>query len=182
MMNPLPPEQIAAFEQANLAILFGLANQAFAGFERLVALNLEVMKSTLAETRELAQKSLAVKDQQELLALQASLMQPIGENVLSYCRQLYDIGSATQSAFAKAIGVQCEVLVENLANSAPAGSEPAVTALTSVITANNKLSETMYQTVKQAIEVAESNFNAASRTTPKAAKQTVEHGSRAAKT
>ncbi len=55
--------------------------------------------------------------------------------------------------------------VDGLATSAPAGSEAAVGALTSVIVATNKLCETMYQTTKQAVEAAEQNFNAASSNT-----------------
>ncbi|MDW3687965.1 phasin family protein [Cupriavidus sp. CV2] len=187
-MSPLPPEQIAAAQKANLAILFGLTNKAFEGFEKLLDLNLQVMKSTLAETQEHAQQALSVKDQQELVALQASLMQPVGEKVLSYSRHLYDIASATQAEFAKVAEAQYEAhnrrmqeLVDNLANSAPAGSVPAVAALTSVISATNKLSESMYQTVKQAVDVAERNFNAASTTASKAAKQAVDDASRAAK-
>ncbi|MCY0853299.1 phasin family protein [Cupriavidus sp. D39] len=186
-MNP-SPEQIAAAQQASLAILFGLTNKAFTGFEKLLDLNLQVMKSALAEAQENTQKALFVKDQQELLALQISLLQPIGERVLSYSRHLYDIASATQAEVAKVAKAQYEAhnrrmqeLVDNLANSAPAGSEPAVAALTSVISANNQLSETMYQTVKQAIEVAEHNFNAASSAASRGAKQGIDDASRAAR-
>ncbi|WP_454728105.1 MULTISPECIES: phasin family protein [Cupriavidus] len=187
-MSPLPPEQIAAAQKANIAILFGLTNKAFEGFEKLLELNLQLVKSTLAEAQEHTQKAFSVNDQQELLALPASLMQPIGEKVLSYSRQLYEIASATQAEFAKVAEAQYEAnnrkmqeLVENLGSSAPAGSVPAIAALTSVISASNKLSESMYQTVKQAIEVAENNFNAASSATSKAAKQAVDDASRAAK-
>ncbi len=79
---------------------------------------------------------LAVKDAQESLALQAGLMQPTAEKVLSYHRHLYEIALATQAEFAKATGAEFEAhnrgvqdLVDNLAKSAPAGSEAAVGAL-----------------------------------------------------
>lgn len=188
-MNPFPPEQIAAAQQANLAIWFGLASHAFAGFEKLAELNLQVMKSTLTDTQAYTQKALVVKSPQELLVLQASRMQQLGEQVQSYSRHLYDIGSAAQAEVAKIAEAQYEAhnrrmqgLVDNLANNGPAGSEGAVSALTSVITATNNLCESMYQTAKQAVEVAESNFNRASTEASKAAKQVTEQASRTART
>jgi phasin family protein len=188
-MNPFPPENIAAAQQANLATLFGLANQAFAGFEKLVALNLQVMKSTLTATQANTQKALLVKNPQELLALQASLMQPLREQVLSYSRRIYEIGSTAQAEFAKVAEAQYEArirrmgeLADNLANGAPAGSNTAMGALSSVIAATNNLCESMYQTARQAGEVAESNFNRANTAASKAAKQTADHASRAART
>src|ERR1700738_5209442 len=84
MMTLLTLEQITAAQKANLDTLFGLTNKAFEGFEKLVQLNLEVVKSTLAEIQDNAQKALSVKEPQELLALQASPMQPFAEKILSY--------------------------------------------------------------------------------------------------
>ncbi|CAB3969023.1 phasin protein [Burkholderia aenigmatica] len=72
-MSLLTPEQIAAAQKANLESLFGLTTKAFEGVEKLIELNLQVVKSTLAESQENAQRLLSVKDAQELIALQASL-------------------------------------------------------------------------------------------------------------
>ncbi len=47
--------------------------------EKLVELNLQVVKSTLAEGQENTQRALSVKDAQELVALQASLTQLVAE-------------------------------------------------------------------------------------------------------
>ena len=70
-MSLLTPEQIAAANKANLESLFGLTAKAFESVEKLVELNLQVVKSTLAESQENVQRALSVKDAQELLALQA---------------------------------------------------------------------------------------------------------------
>ncbi len=93
------------------------------------------MKSTLAETRENAEKALGAGNQQELLALQASLLPQIGEKALSYQRHVFEIGTATQAEFAKVAEAQYEVhnrrmqeLMDNLANTTPAGSQNAVGA------------------------------------------------------
>ena len=60
-MTLLTPEQIAAAQKANFDTLFGLTNKAFEGVEKLVELNLQVVKSTLAESQENAQRALSVK-------------------------------------------------------------------------------------------------------------------------
>jgi hypothetical protein len=44
----------------------------------------------------------SVKDAQELLALQASLFQPLAEKAAAYSRHLYDIASGTSAEFSKA--------------------------------------------------------------------------------
>ncbi|APR35539.1 phasin family protein [Paraburkholderia sp. SOS3] len=186
-MTLLTPEQFAAAQKANLETLFGLTNKAFEGVEKLVELNLQVVKSTLAENQENAQRALSVKDAQELLALQASLTQPVAEKVLSYGRHLYEIASATQAEFARVAEAQYEeqnrkvqALVDNVAKNAPAGSETAVAVIKSAITAANTTYETVHKATKQAVEIAESNFNAAATAASKAASQAAAQVSRQA--
>jgi phasin family protein len=186
-MTLLTPEQFAAAQKANLEALFGLTNKAFEGIEKLVELNMQVVKSTLAESQENAQRALSVKDAQEFVALQASLTQPVAEKVLSYGRHLYEIASATQAEFARVAEAQYEeqnrkvqALVENVAKNAPAGSETAVAVMKSAITAANTTYETVHKATKQAVEIAESNFNAAATAAQKAAQQAASQASRAA--
>src|SRR6185437_4638289 len=166
-MTLLTPEQFAAAQKANFETLFGLTTKAFEGVEKLVELNLQVVKSTLAESQENAQRALSVKDAQELLALQASLAQPVAEKALSYGRHVYEILSATQGEFTRVAEAQFEEqnrkvqsLVENVAKNAPAGSETAVAVMKSAITAANTTYETVHKATRQAVEIAESNFNA----------------------
>jgi phasin family protein len=186
-MTLLTPEQFAAAQKANLETLFGLTSKAFEGVEKLVELNLQVVKSTITESQENAQRALSVKDAQELLALQASLTQPVAEKVLSYGRHLYEIASATQAEFARVAEAQYEeqnkkvqALVENVAKNAPAGSETAVAVIKSAITAANTTYETVHKATKQAVEIAESNFNAAATAASKAASQAAAQASRTA--
>jgi phasin family protein len=186
-MTLLTPEQFAAAQKANLETLCGLTSKAFEGVEKLVELNLQVVKSTIAESQENAQRALSVKDAQELLALQAGLTQPVAEKVLSYGRHLYEIASATQAEFARVAEAQYEeqnrkvqALVENVAKNAPAGSETAVAVIKSAITAANTTYETVHKATKQAVEIAESNFNAAATAASKAASQAAAQASRTA--
>ena len=188
-MTLLTPEQFAAAQKANFEALFGLTNKAFEGIEKLVELNLQVVKSTIAESQENAQRALSAKDAQEFLSLQASFAQPVAEKVLSYGRHLYEIASATQAEFARVAEAQYEeqnrrvqALVENVAKNAPAGSETAVAVMKSAITAANTTYETVHKATKQAVEIAESNFNAAATAAQKAAQQAASQASRAAAT
>ncbi|MFJ1259783.1 TIGR01841 family phasin [Cupriavidus sp. CuC1] len=52
--------------------MFGLTNNILAGSQKLLKLNLQTMKSALAETDEPMWMAFAANDPQELLALQAS--------------------------------------------------------------------------------------------------------------
>ena len=51
-MNFMTADQFAAANKANLETLFGLTHKAFEGVEKLVELNLQVAKATLAESAE----------------------------------------------------------------------------------------------------------------------------------
>src|SRR5471032_658456 len=175
-MTMLTPEQFAGANKAQFDTLFGLTNKAFEGFQKVLALNLQVVKSTLAESKDNAHRALSVKDAQELLALQASLTQPVAEKAQSYSRHLYEIASSTQAEFARVAEAQYEqqnrkvqALVDNVAKNAPAGSETAVAVMKSAITAANTTYETVHKATKQAVELAETNIAAATSAASKAA-------------
>lgn len=186
-MSYLTQEQIVAANKANLETLFGLTNKAFEGVEKLVELNLQVAKATLSETADNAKAALAVKDVQELLALQASLLQPSAEKAAAYSRHLYDIAAATGAEFTKATEAQfAEVqktfmsAVDTAVKNAPAGSENAVTLVKSAITAANNAYESVQKAAKQAAEIAEANFSAVTSTAVKATQTAAKPTRRAA--
>lgn len=174
-MTPFTPEQITAAQKANLETLFGLTNKAFEGVEKLVELNLQVAKTTLAEVAQTAQASLSVKDAQELLALQASLLQPAAEKAAAYSRHLYDIMAGANAEVTKAAEAgmaesqkKVMALVDNAVKNAPAGTESAVALVKSAVAAANNAYESVHKAAKQAAEVAESNFQAMTATAVKA--------------
>jgi hypothetical protein len=76
-MGSLAPEQLLATQKASFDTWFGLTLKAFEGFEKLVELNLQIVKSTLAENQEVAGKALSSKDRQGLFAQQTP---PTAEN------------------------------------------------------------------------------------------------------
>ncbi len=172
----LTAEQILASHKANLETLFGLTSKAFEGVEKLVELNVTASRAALTEAATHTQAVLSVKDAQELLALQASLFQPLAEKTAAYSRHLYDIASGTSAEFGKAFENQAvEVqksfanLVDSAAKNAPAGSETAVAVMKSAVSAASNAFESVQKAVKQASDVAEANFNAVANTAAKAA-------------
>lgn len=162
----LSAEQILATHKANVEAFFSLTNKAFASMEQLVELNLAASRTALAENSNHAQALLNVKDAQELLALQATLLQPLAEKTADYSRQLYDITAGTNAEFGKVIETKTKEaqqklasLVDSASRNAPAGSDNAIAVLKGAVTAASNAFESMQKAVKQASDVAEANFN-----------------------
>ena len=162
----LTAEQIVAAQKANIETIFGLTQKAFEGMEKLVELNVQATKAALSESANSAQAMMSVKDAQELLTLQANLMQPLAEKTVAYSRHLYDIAAGTGAEFSKAAEAQASdsqkkflAVVDNAAKNAPAGSETAVAVMKSAVSAANNAMESVQKAVKQATEMAEANFN-----------------------
>lgn len=171
----LTPEQVLAAQKANFDTLFGLTNKAFEGVEKLVELNLQVAKASLGEVAEGVNAVLSVKDAQELLAIQAGLLQPAAEKAAAYSRHLYDIATSMNADLGKlvetqAADVQAKYMsaVDAAAKNAPAGSENAVALVRTAVAAANNAFETVQKAAKQAANVAESNFKAMAATAEKA--------------
>jgi len=170
----LTAEQVLASHKASLETLFGLTHKAFEGVEKLVELNVQASKAALSESANHTQAMLSVKDAQELMALQAGLMQPLAEKAAAYSRHLYDIASGTTAEFSKAVEAQTAEmqakftgLVDSATQNAPAGSETAVAVMKNAVAAANHAYETVQKAVKQASEMAEANLNTVTNTAAK---------------
>ena len=171
----LTAEQFIAAQKANVETLFGLTNKAFAGVEKLVELNLQVAKAAMGEVAETAKAAMSVKDAQELMALQAGLLQPAAEKAAAYSRHLYDIAAATNAEVSKvaeetAADAQKKFMavVDTAVKNAPAGSENAVALVKSAVAAANNAYESVQKAAKQAADVAEANFQAVTSSATKA--------------
>lgn len=185
-MTPFTAEQVMAAHKANVDTLFGLTNKAFEGVEKLVELNLQVAKSSLSEAADTSKAMLSVKDAQELLALQAAMLQPSAEKAAAYSRHLYDIAAGTNAEVTKVAEAQFAdaqkkmmAVVDTAVKNAPAGTENAVALVKSAVAAANNAFESVQKAAKQAAEVAEANFQAVTSTAVKAT-QTAAKSRRAA--
>ncbi len=171
----LTAEQVVAANKANVETLFGLTNKAFEGVEKLVELNLQVAKAALGEAAEGTKAALSVKDAQELLALQAGLLQPSAEKAVAYGRHLYDIAASTNAEVAKVAEFQMADMqkkfmagVDSAIKNAPAGTENAVSLVKSAMAAANNAYESVQKAAKQAADIADANFQAVTNTAVKA--------------
>ena len=180
-------DQFVAAQKSTVETMFGLAARAFEGVEKLVELNLQVARTTLAEAAETTQAALSVKDAQELLTLQAGLLQPAAEKAASYSRHVYEIVAGTQAEVGKAAEATMAegqrkvlALVDTAVKNAPAGSESAVALVKSAVAAANNAYESVARATKQATEVAEANFTTMTNSAVKAANSTAAKGKRAA--
>lgn len=186
-MSFLTAEQVLAAQKANVETLFGLTNKAFEGVEKLVELNLQVAKASLGEVAESTKAALSVKDAQELLNLQAGLLQPAAEKAAAYSRHLYDIAASTGAEVTKVAESQVADLqksfagvVDTAVKNAPAGSESAVALVKSALAAANNAYDSVHKAAKQAADVAEANFQAITTQAVAATKQAAPKSRRAA--
>lgn len=188
MMSVFTQEQRVSAQQGYLTALFALTNQAFHGFQKLIELNLQLAKSTLAEGDASWREALSGNASEAFLTSQVDATQLVAEKVLSYNRHLYEIASGTQAEFLKVAQAQYEqhnrsahTLVDGFAKNAPAGSEAVITALQSAYSTASLTYETARKAATQAIEMTQSNFAATTATVSKVSQQAAAQVSRAAK-
>jgi phasin family protein len=176
-MTMLTADQVVAAQKASIETLFGLTHKAFESVEKLVELNVQAAKAALSESATHTQAVLSIKDAQELMALQAGMMQPLAEKTAAYSRHLYDIASGAGAEFSKAAEAHAAdaqtkfmAVVDNAAKNAPAGSETAVAVMKGAVSAASNAMESVQKAVKQATEMAEANFNSVAASAVNAAK------------
>jgi phasin family protein len=172
------PEQIAASNKAGIDAFLNLAHTQFAAFEKLSALNFNATKAAFEESVSIAKAISGVKDVQELVNLNASLAQPTLEKALAYSRNVYEVTSATQGEYTKAVEGQASEfnksvvgMLDKVAKNAPAGSDVAVAAVKSALAAANTAYDSMTKVTKQATEIAQANFAAATSAVTKEVKK-----------
>ena len=162
------PDQIAAANKAGVETMIGFANSQFAVFERLAALNFNATKSAYEGLIGHTKALLGAKDVQEFAGLNAAAAQPALENVIAYSRSVYETATQTQGELTKYMEAQAAEFSKNVggaldkfAKNAPAGSDVAVAAVKSALAAANSAYDSITKVAKQASELAEANFTAA---------------------
>ena len=170
------PQQVINSQKAAVEALVAVQGSVFAGFEKLVDLNLKVMKATLDEVSAKSQTVVGIKDAQEAVALSSNLLQPAAEKAMAYGKHVYDIVATVQADLAKlseshlAEGKKnVSDAIEQFSKNAPAGSESVVAMIKSSMAQANTAYEQVTKAAKQAAEAAEKNLTAAASATYKAA-------------
>lgn len=170
------PQQVLDRQKAQINTFIAAQTALFSGFEKLVDLNLKVVKASLDEVALRSQQASGVKDAQEAVAFSTNLVQPGAEKALAYGKHVYDIVTGVQTELVK-LGeeqiaenqVQISDAIDQWSKNAPTGSEGAVALIKSSLATATSAYDSMTKAAKQAAEVAESNLNAAANATFKAA-------------
>lgn len=151
---PHTTEQLVETSKDIVDTMDGMATHAFAGFEKLVTLNLAASKASAIDAFEHTQALLDIKEVQQMLNLQAGQLQPLAMKYVSYGSHVYNISAESGSEIIKAF----TALVEKLEKSAPPESVPVVAVLKSAVAAGQKAIETAQGTARKAVELAETNL------------------------
>jgi len=157
-------DQFATAKTASVDALFGLAGQAFEGVEKLTALNLQAIKTSLAESAEATQSALSAKTPQDLFTLQSTLTKSGPEKAIAYGRQVKEIltdATAQQRAQFEAqfSDVQAKFLeaVNAVLKNAP-GAENTLSLVKSAVAAANNAYEGVNKASKQVTEAVDANI------------------------
>ena len=172
------PDQVVATNKAGVEALIGLAHMQFAAFERLSALTFNVTKSAFEDSVAHTKALLNAKDVQELINLNSAVAQPTLEKAIAYSRNVYDVAAQSQTEVTKLVETQAGEmnksmvsLLDKFSKNAPAGSDVAVAAVKSALAAANSAYDSMSKMTKQATEIAEANFAAATAVAKEAKKK-----------
>src|SRR5699024_6975254 len=133
-------EQFYAKQKDSIDNLVAAQTRLFSGFEQLVNLNMELFKASIDEVSEKTQQAASLKDVQEATAFASELSQPTVEKAVDYGKNVFEIVSKLQSDIAEMAEKQLNLnqqqaaeWVDQLAKSAPAGSEDAIALLNSSV-------------------------------------------------
>jgi len=184
-MNAVP-QQVLARQKAAIDTVVAAQSAVFSGFEKLVDLNLKVMKATLDEAAQRSQQAAEVRDPQEAVTFASGLLQPGADKALAYGKHVYDIMTGVQGELAAlaesqvAAGQQqLSEVIDQFSKNAPTGSESAVALMKSSLATATSAYDSLAKAARQAAEVAESNLAAAANATFKVASDAAEAATKA---
>ena len=172
------PEQFIQIHKASLESTQAATLKSLEGLEKLAELNLQAAKASIDEASEQFRALFDAKDPQALAELASGSVQPTAEKLAAYSKHVYDITNETGTSIASIYEKQFseasklfQSAVDQLAKNAPVGSEGMVTFVRQALSAANSAADQVTAATKQAVELAESNFNAvAAKSAPRAKK------------
>lgn len=172
------PEQLVQLNQETLDTFQAVALKSIEGFEKLADLNIQAIKASLTESNDQVKAVLGAKDAKSLGDFATTVGQPAVEKFTSYAKHVYEIANETGTEIAKLFekqlaegNKQLTATIEALAKNAPAGSEGVVTFVKSAVSAANTAYDQVNKAAKQAVELAEANVAAATKTARAAGKK-----------
>jgi phasin family protein len=156
-MTALVPEQTITATKASLDTAFGLASKAFQGFEKLIELNAQTVKTTLAEAQEFAAKSLTNKAPQAVFAVQEDQLRGGVQKTQAYWTHVNEIVASTKAEFeaaAKAVFQQpsfdAKAWFDNMSKNALPGGDAILAFWKSSLGAAGQSASAVYATATKA--------------------------------
>lgn len=172
------PEQLIAFNKANVEAAIRFAGVALEGAERLIGLQMKTAKSALADSLQSARAMTSVRDLDQFAALKDTVVQPTFEKATAYAKEVYDVASATQADLSKLVEEQVSEFnrqmisaLDQIVKTAPAGSEVGIAAMKSTLAAVNSGFDNLTKVAKQLGEATQSNIEVVANQTIEAAKK-----------
>ncbi|MFO1318202.1 MAG: phasin family protein [Burkholderiales bacterium] len=162
------PEQFAAANKASVQALIDYTSLAVQSVERLADFQFQSSRAAVAETLANVRVLSGIKDVQEFNKVATSLTQPVVDRSTAYAKHVQALLGDVQGDFTKFFDTQVaeynkrlSALLEQTAQSAPAGSDVAVAALKTAITAANQAYDAATKAGKQFTDMAEASVQAA---------------------
>ena len=156
-------DQFAAANKASVETLFGLGGQAFESMEQLIALNMQTIKTVLAEAHETSETALSSKNPADMLKAQTAALQAAPQKAIAYGKQVQaifaPIMAAQRATFdAQIADVQAKFLeAANGAMKDAPGADKFIALAKSAMTTANNAYEGMNKASKQVTDAVASN-------------------------
>ena len=172
------PEQLIAFNKANIETVLRFAGVALDGAERMMDLQIKAAKSALADGIQSARMLTSVRDFEQLAALKETVVQLSFEKASAYAKEVYDVATVTSADLNKLVEEQVSefnkqvvAALDQIVKTAPAGSEVGIAAMKQTLAAVNSGFDNLTKVAKQFGEATQSNLEVVANQTIEAAKK-----------
>ena len=158
------PEQFLSLYRANLEGMVQMARSALEEAERLRSRQLDSIRDAVAENSALAGEIAGAKSVEELLAAQTRFANHQLDVAIGYWSKMFEAASRSQLEAIKRVEAQAGKLNEGISSmldSAPAGSEPLVAAMRSMLQAAHAAYGFGAQATEQAAKLTEAQLETA---------------------
>lgn len=163
-------DQFMQIGKSSLEAALTLANITLESTERLMDLQLRTAKQTLEQSIRGAQALSTAKNVQDYFSLQSQTAQPNMEQALAYSRSLYEVASTAQARINKVVEARMSAIngeliaaLDQVAKTAPNGSETAFTAFKSALNAATNAYDTLTRATRQTADATASHAVTASK-------------------
>jgi phasin family protein len=171
------PEQFADVNKSTIDAALKFAKVSFDATERLVGLQLAVGRDALSESAKNATLLSEVRDVQDLTALRGKVAETSSDKWTNYSKAIYEVAQQTQAQWSNLFEAQVTemnksvaVALDKVAKTAPAGTDVAIAAIKSSITAASAAFDSMTKAAKQVATMTDANVKAAASATNAAVK------------